>query len=132
MLLVTERLRDRVSGPTEPAQSPNLEEGGDAAPADPPIACTLAADAVGDRVREWRDVLDRARSRTVASDGAVRIEFGGDVDLAALATLVQAEQSCCRFFSFVLEVGPGGVGLEVRAPAGADSLVDALFGRPTE
>jgi hypothetical protein len=58
------------------------------------------------------------------------VEFAGDVPIADLARLAAAEQKCCRFFSFDLTVDDRGVGLEVRAPDGAEDLVAALFGVP--
>jgi hypothetical protein len=48
--------------------------------------------------------------------------------LPELARLVAAEQACCAFLSFRITVDQRGVGLEVRAPAGADEIVTALFG----
>ena len=98
-----------------------------AKPSDPPIACTLEPTAMPDRLDEWRAVLDRATTRSRAADGALRVQFGADVDLAGLARLVAAERSCCAFFAFTITVDDRGVALEVRAPAEADDIVESLF-----
>jgi hypothetical protein len=98
--------------------------------AEPPIACTLDADALPDRVAAWRTILARARARTVTADDALRLELDDGVDLARVATLVAAEQQCCAFLSFAITVDQRGTALEVRAPAEAASVVAALFGAP--
>jgi DNA-binding transcriptional MerR regulator len=97
-------------------------------PDDPPIACTLQPGAMPDRLAEWRAILDQARTRTTADDGALRVEFANDISLHELARLVAAEQRCCAFFSFAITVDPRGIALEVRAPEGATDIVADLFG----
>jgi hypothetical protein len=97
---------------------------------DPAIACTLAPDAMPDRLADWRALLDRARARIPMSDGGLRVELGADVSIEALARLVAAEQGCCAFFSFAITVDSRGTALEVRAPEDASEIVTALFGAP--
>lgn len=97
-------------------------------PCGPPIACTLEAGAMPDRVAEWQALLDAATGRERIADGALRVAFRADAPLPELARLVAAEQACCAFFSFAITVDQRGVGLEVRAPAGAEEVVTALFG----
>jgi hypothetical protein len=99
-------------------------------PDDPPIVCTLDGGAMPDRLIEWQAILDQARSRTAAPDGALRIEFDGDVAPSELTRLAAAEQRCCAFFSFAITVDSRGIALEVRAPHGATEIVTSLFGRP--
>jgi MerR family copper efflux transcriptional regulator len=100
-------------------------------PGDPsPIACTLPVDAVPGRVEDWAEVLRSVTSRS-SVDGGVRLGLDPDVPIGDLARLARAEQDCCRFFSFALTVDAHGVGLEVRAPDDALSIVHALFGAPT-
>jgi hypothetical protein len=96
---------------------------------DVPIACTLEPDAMPDRLADWNTVLGQVRARIATVDGGLRLEFGDDVDVGALAGLVAAEQHCCAFLSFALTVDDRGTGLEVRAPEGAAGIVADLFGR---
>jgi hypothetical protein len=93
-----------------------------------PIACTLDADERPGRVAAWSEILARVRARTATADGARRLELDETVDLAQLVSLVAAEQQCCAFLSFSITVDRRGRALEVRAPADAESIVDALFG----
>ncbi len=95
---------------------------------DQPIACTLEAEAMPDRLADWKTALAPARSRVRAGDGTVRLEFNEDIQLAPLAELVAAEQRCCAFFSFAITVDARGIALEVRAPDGAEEIVESLFG----
>lgn len=96
--------------------------------AEVPIACTLDLDEVPGRRHEWQSVVGRAPSRSTTGDGGVRFAFGDDVGLEELARLVAAEKSCCAFFAFTITVDADGIGLEVRAPEGAESIVADLFG----
>ena len=93
-----------------------------------PIACSLEAGEMPERLDGWRSVLGRVAGRTATDDGGLRLTFDPDVDLAAVARLVAAEQGCCAFFAFALTVDQRGVALEVRAPDDAEPVVAALFG----
>ena len=99
----------------------------DPVPVEVPIACTLTAGAMSDRVAEWTTVLTEV-TRRVAVDGGLRIEFGPDVDLGHLGRLIGAEQRCCAFFQFSLTVDAAGIALEVRAPELAAEMITDLFG----
>ncbi len=99
-------------------------------PDDPPIACTLGAGEMQDRLAEWDRLLGHAVGRSALPSGGVRVEFDERVDIGDLARLVVAEQACCAFFRFAVTVDGRGVGLEVDAPADALVLVASLFGRP--
>jgi len=92
-----------------------------------PIGCTLSAAQVPGRMADWEALLTRAGDRE-AIDGGLRIRFPADPELAAeLAGLAAAEQDCCSFYEFTIGIVPGATVLEVRAPADAAVLVDALF-----
>jgi hypothetical protein len=92
-----------------------------------PIACTLDGAQMADRMVEWQAVLGNVSTRT-AVPGGVRLTFVADVPLGEVARLAVAEQECCRFFSFAITVDERGTALEVRAPADALPIVEALFG----
>lgn len=98
-----------------------------AKPVGPPIACTLDAGALPERLADWRSLLDTAHSRTQVATAAVRIDFDPDVDVAEITRLVAAEQECCAFFSFTVTLHPGGVSVEVSAPDEAAEIVTDLF-----
>jgi hypothetical protein len=92
-----------------------------------PIACTLELGAMPDRLTEWEAVLAGVVQRTSLGPSGLRLEFG-TVDIGELGRLVVAEQDCCSFFSFALTVDARGVGLEVTASSGAESILADLFG----
>jgi hypothetical protein len=95
----------------------------------PPVACTLPAEAMPARVEDWTGML-RFVTRRSSVDGGVRLELDPTVPVGDLARLASAEHDCCRFFSFALTLDARGVGLEVRAPDDARSIVSSLFGTP--
>lgn len=94
---------------------------------EPVVACTLEAAELPGRVQEWRDVVAHVTGRTPIA-GGTRLALDAGAPLDELATLMRAEQSCCRFFAFALTVDRRGAALEVRAPAEGLAMVDALFG----
>jgi MerR family transcriptional regulator, copper efflux regulator len=104
-----------------------------------PIACTLGADDMSARLDEWnellagkRDLLQGVTGRRALDDGGLRLEFGPESDVAEIARLASAEQSCCRFFSFALAIDSRGIALEVHAPPAGQPVLSALFGTPGE
>lgn len=101
---------------------------------DVPIACTLGSGEMAARLDEWsalladrQDVLRGVVARR-GLDGGLRLEFGPHTDVAEIARLAAAEQGCCRFFDFALVIDARGIALEVHAPAGAQTVLTALFG----
>lgn len=100
---------------------------------DPVIACTLSRDDLGERTRQWRDVLDRARyqrpMQTDEADIGLDVVFDNDAELLSqLAYLIAAEQQCCSFYAFTLRIAGGEVALQVRAPRDAEPQMTELFG----
>jgi DNA-binding transcriptional MerR regulator len=93
-----------------------------------PIACTLAADRIPGRAREWWVLLDHVERRSRTDDGGLRLELGPTTPVDELTRLALAEQGCCAFFAFAITVDHRGLALEVRAPAEASDLVAAVFG----
>jgi len=127
----------------EASSDPSLDTCGEAcgstseaAADDPPIACTLDAAQMGDRMDQWAALLDDKDDlmagvvdRLPIDDG-VRLEFGPHVDVAEIVRLAAAEQDCCRFLRFAISIDTRGIALEVRAPAEAAEMVTTLFGAP--
>ena len=92
------------------------------------VACSLDAGAVLDRVSEWQALVARA-SRREPIRGGIALLFPASPELAAeAARLATAEQACCTFFTFTLQMTTGEVRLEVRAPEDAAEVVAAMFG----
>jgi hypothetical protein len=96
---------------------------------DIPIACTLATGEMEGRIADWQETLHVATARE-SIDGGVRVHPPRSTPIVVLAALVEAEQSCCRFFTFTLRVGIDAVTLDVTAPDGAEDIVHALVGAP--
>jgi hypothetical protein len=92
-----------------------------------PVACSLDAAQMEDRVSQWRAFAARVSSRQPL-DGGVRLQFDNAVDLGELARLCADEQQCCPFFAFSLTVDSRGRALEVRTPADGLAMIEELFG----
>lgn len=92
-----------------------------------PIACTLGAGEMPDRLDDWRAALRDVTDRSPI-DGGVRLELGPGGDATEIVRLAAAEQGCCAFFSFSVVIDQRGVALEVRAPADGQTVLAALFG----
>lgn len=93
-----------------------------------PVACTLDGAELGERTEQWRALVARASGREETGDG-LRLIFPGTPELAGeLASLAAAEQGCCAFFDFTLDLAPDRLTLTVRAPEAAGTLLADLFG----
>src|SRR3954454_11862097 len=71
-----------------------------------PIACTLDAGRMRNRLGEWNrlladkgDLVESAVTRK-AIPGGVRLEYAAGADVNEIVRLSVAEQDCCRFLSF--------------------------------
>lgn len=109
-----------------------LTRGRAAATSDGPvIACSLDAVAVPDRISDWQALVARATSREHIT-GGVALVFPASPGLVTdVARLAAAEQDCCTFFTFTLQMTTGQVRLEVQAPEDASEVITAMFGTNT-
>lgn len=115
--------RDPVPVSLTTVRPQGLESGGAGSPE--PIACTLGGDEVGERVREWQGVVERAHGRREIPGGLI-LTFPADHPQLA-AEIAAAEQRCCAFFRFTLHLTPGALELTVEAPTEAQPLLADLF-----
>jgi MerR family copper efflux transcriptional regulator len=92
----------------------------------PPIACSLDADELDARLDEWRALLPQAEITNLEPAGA-RLRFDRDADVATIASLLDAEQRCCRFLTFTLTVTDHSVVVDVAAPPEAREAVSDLL-----
>jgi DNA-binding transcriptional MerR regulator len=100
-----------------------------AGPGEPPIACTLGAGEVHQRLIDWQVALREANRREPIA-GGVRVHLPRHTPVAPLAALIEAEQTCCRFFTFTVTVGIDAISLDVTGPEGAEDIIRALVGAP--
>jgi hypothetical protein len=104
-------------------------------PTDLPIACSLSATELPQRLAEMADLglaaLVDARSEPLHAQ--LRFAAGADVRDRVQA-VVAAESQCCAFLTMRVTDGPDTVELAIDAPEGAElvlsELVDALRGQP--
>jgi DNA-binding transcriptional MerR regulator len=92
-----------------------------------PIACTLDAGEMQGRIAGWQDALRDATGREPIERG-VRVHLPRHTAIARLASLIEAEQTCCQFLSFGFSIGIDAVTLDVTGPDGAEEIVQALVG----
>ena len=91
-----------------------------------PVACSLEAEALGDRIAEWR-ALPLIAAEPAPDGVRARVRRAGDAE-ARLAQLVAAERDCCGFADWQVIAEGDELVLDVRsgAPAGA-AAVRELF-----
>jgi hypothetical protein len=94
-----------------------------------PIACTLGAGEMEGRIADWQEALREVTWRK-SVEGGVRIHLPRTTPIARLASLIEAEQTCCQFFTFTLSIGIDVVTLDVTGPDGAEDIVQALVDAP--
>ena len=99
-----------------------------ATPPSLPMACSLTADAAGDRKADWHALLARALiSRTSIRDG-VRIELQNLPGVRReLERLVAAERECCPFMTMSVDTADRELLLTVTAPELAAPILEQML-----
>lgn len=122
------RERLDAAGPSDPCGAGcGCDLGAPAPTQEAPIACTLGADDLPQRLSDWRAVTTVAIGRS-ATDTGVRLTFRPSPALASrLASLAAAETQCCAFFRMTLTVVSDALTLDVACPASARPVLDELF-----
>jgi MerR family transcriptional regulator, copper efflux regulator len=89
-----------------------------------PIACSLTAEGLAERVEEWR-ALVASSVQTLESEATVvrMVLDGSDTALLAAAALGQREKACCDFFDVSIDLGSDVRTLTLRVPDGADEVL---------
>lgn len=90
-----------------------------------PIACSLDGDDYGARVADWRELLAGAPRADVA--GGVRVTLPTNM-LGRAAALAEAEQGCCAFYTFRIDLHGPTFDLTITAPPEARAMLDGLLG----
>jgi DNA-binding transcriptional MerR regulator len=92
-------------------------------PVPAPIACSLDADAYGERMSQWHRLIGAGEPERTRD--AVRLRVPRE-RAAEVAELVVAEQQCCPFLEFELSFRPAEVVLAITAPADAQGVLDVF------
>ncbi len=93
-----------------------------------PIACTLSADAVGNRVAEWRRFLATMVQQVDHQANNVTLTLLGGRDAVLTAVdLAQREKACCSFFEFSIDLDGTETRLTIDVPAEADPILNELL-----
>lgn len=92
--------------------------------ADTPIACSLDAGSLVDRVGEWRALIAASVVTVEAEPTSVHLVLEpSQAALVAAVELAQREKQCCPFFDVTLDVGVDQRTLTLRVPAGAEEAM---------
>lgn len=92
------------------------------------VACTLeGVESVEQRISDWRRLIAQATGREQIPDG-VRLAFPRTTDVAAIADLAAAEQTCCSFFRFRIGIESDSVTLDVTGPEASHPVITSIFG----
>ena len=94
---------------------------------EPPIACSLDQDALGERLGAAAEV---GRAGLISHEhlaGRHLLRFRADAQIRArLEEIASAERECCSFLEISLEERGGELELAIEAPAGAEGTAAAL------
>jgi len=91
---------------------------------DKPIACSLSAAEMPERLAEMRALGDDALL-SVRQDGALRFR-ADDATRGRLEAIIAAESQCCSFLEFDVREEGGALALTIVAPEGAEPLASEL------
>lgn len=92
--------------------------------ADAPIACSLDAGSLADRVAEWRALVATSVVEVGAEPTAVHLVLDpSGTALVAAVELAQREKQCCPFFDVVIDIGAEQRTLSLRVPEGVEEAM---------
>jgi hypothetical protein len=96
---------------------------------DPPIACSLSATELPERLAEMKD-LSAAALLTIRSTGTrSELRFAADAMVRErLEAIVANEARCCPFLNMRLSENAGVITLYVEAPEGAEIAMSEIAG----
>lgn len=91
---------------------------------DAPIACSLEAGALADRVEEWRALVATCVVSVEAGPTAVHLVLQPSDDaLVAAVELAQREKQCCPFFDVTVGIEAQERTLSLRVAEGAEEVM---------
>lgn len=89
-----------------------------------PIACTLHAGALDERVEEWRALVATSVVAVESDATSVRLLLtDSEAALLAAVSLGAREKACCPFFDVAIEIQPGSRVLRLSVPDGAQEVL---------
>jgi hypothetical protein len=92
-----------------------------------PIACTLGASALSDRMEEIRAFGNDGSVEVTSDAGRAVLRFRGDPGIRdRVEAIVAAESECCAFLDFTVEHGEDATVLTISAPSGGAEMVHEL------
>jgi anti-sigma-K factor RskA len=93
-------------------------------PGNAPLACSLDAAGLADRVGEWRALVASSVVSVDADATSVRLVLDpSDGALVAAVSLAQREKQCCPFFAVALDVAADRRTLSLTVPEGAEDVM---------
>ena len=94
---------------------------------DPPIACSLDQDALGERLAAAAEVGRAGLVSRERVEGRHILRFRADPEIRArLEEIVDAERECCSFLRINLDERGTELELAIEAPLGGEETADAL------
>jgi hypothetical protein len=98
----------------------------------PTLACSLSPDERVERGHELRELARRALVGRDREQNAVVLTYRSAPEVEeALRDLISREAECCPFLGFELAPDDRELSLRVSAPAGAEGMLDLIYGAST-
>ncbi len=92
-----------------------------------PIACSLDAGSLAERIDEWRALVASSVVEVDADATSVRMVLDDSpATLTAAASLGQREKRCCAFFDVAIGLGVDSRTLSLTVPDGAEEALAAF------
>lgn len=92
-----------------------------------PIACTLETSDVPVQLARWQTVLSADVDRVERAGPVARLVLSDGADVHRVIEVAQAEQSCCGFLAFALEISGDGLTLRIESPPDGEPVLAALL-----
>jgi hypothetical protein len=83
---------------------------------DVPVACSLSASNLTDRMNRWSILTDQAKPVVTRTDTGLRLAFSQKSGITGeLTELAELERACCQFASWTVRQEPDTVVLDISA-----------------
>ncbi|MBA2811524.1 MerR family transcriptional regulator [Streptomyces sp. KM273126] len=89
-----------------------------------PVACSLTYSSLGERTKRWHALLSGSTAEPI--DDGLRLTLPIE-HAATLTELAVAEQECCPFYDFRIQLDGSSMHLEVRSPEEGAAILAELF-----
>jgi hypothetical protein len=95
-------------------------------PVDSPIACTLSADELRNRLNELKELTQDSLISAQRDDLALQLRYKLEAE-HTVRRMIEREKECCAFLTFDLRIQSDAIALGISAPEAAREGIEQIY-----